>query len=94
MLARMTTDPTDTRWCPLGVRCESCGTAGTNLAVVVRHAFGEALCLTLCPPCAATERIPAIQLSTAIKLVAQHVEHLTPVGERWVTVLPRVISYE
>lgn len=75
-------DPSRTDHCPLGHRCESCGGTGRGLAVVVVAVLGESLCLTLCPRCAASGRPPAIMLSTAEKLVAQHAAHLKAGGER------------
>ena len=75
-------DPSRTDHCPLGHRCESCGGTGRGLAVVVVAVLGESICLTLCPLCAASGRPPAIMLSTAEKLVAQHAAHLDAGGER------------
>lgn len=43
------------------------------------------LCLTMCPGCAASGRPPAIMLSTAERLAAQHAEHVRPVVLREVT---------
>lgn len=73
-------DPTDTSRCPRGHRCESCGTVGRGLAVVTRQVLAETLCLTLCPGCAASGRPPAIMLSTAERLAAQHRAHLQGCG--------------
>jgi hypothetical protein len=64
-----------TRFCPLGHRCESCGRADPGLAVVTVPVLAEVMCLTLCPRCAASGRPPAIQLSTAERLVEQHRQH-------------------
>ncbi len=78
----MALDPSRTDFCPLGYRCESCGCAGPGLAVVVLNVLGANLCLTECPRCAGSGRMPAVLLSTAEKLVAQHAAHLTGGGER------------
>jgi hypothetical protein len=62
--------------CPLGHRCESCGTAGEDLAVVVVTVLGAAFCLTLCGTCALSGRPPQIMLSTAERLAEQHDRHV------------------
>ncbi|MFR9807283.1 hypothetical protein ACL02T_34035 [Pseudonocardia sp. RS010] len=62
--------------CPLGHRCESCGTADGPLAVRTATTPLGVLCLTLCPPCAATGGPPPITVGTAARLVGQHAEHL------------------
>jgi hypothetical protein len=72
----MADDPNDTRHCPLGGRCESCGAYGPALRVAARMVLGATLCLTLCARCADDGRLPNIQLSTAVKFVAQHDAHL------------------
>jgi hypothetical protein len=64
-----------TRYCPRGHRCESCGRADPGLAVVAVPVLAEVMCLTLCPRCAESGRPPAIQLSTAERLVEQHRQH-------------------
>lgn len=70
-------DPDDTSRCPLGVRCESCGAEGRDLAVVAVtiDPLGVA-CLTMCPPCAASTVAPPITIATAVRLAAQHAQHL------------------
>lgn len=68
--------------CPLGHRCESCGNTGPALAVAVMPVLGEQLCLTLCRKCRASGRLPQILVSTAVKLVEQHAEHVRPVVPR------------
>jgi hypothetical protein len=80
-------DPTATQdhpCCPLGHRCESCGTPGPVLAVSVLPVLGETLCLTLCRPCRSSGQLPTILVSTAVRLVAQHAEHKAPRPERHV----------
>ena len=72
----MVDDPNDARHCPLGVRCESCGTESPRLAVRVVPVLAEVMCVTLCPGCASSGRPPAVMLSTAERLVAQHRAHL------------------
>lgn len=84
----MTTED-ETARCPLGHRCESCGAPGPGLAVQVLPVLGRRLCLTLCPKCRASGLLPSILVSTAVRLVAQHADHLRPVGERRVVGLPR-----
>ena len=68
--------------CPLGFRCESCGAPGPALAVSVLPVLGERLCLTLCRGCRSSGLLPSILVSTAVRLVAQHADHVRPVGER------------
>lgn len=68
-----------TERCPLGVRCESCGTeASAEVRLVVRllpTPLGR-LCLTLCPTCARSDVPPPITVGTAARLVDQHRAHL------------------
>lgn len=72
----MALDPTDTRYCPRGHRCESCGAEGPGLTVTAVPVLSETMCLTLCRGCAASGRPPSIMLSTATRLVEQHRRHL------------------
>lgn len=74
---RMNVDLDDTSRCPLGVRCESCGVEREDLAVVTAELgrLGIA-CLTLCPPCSASDVAPPVSVSTAARLVGQHCTHL------------------
>ncbi|MGD9531064.1 hypothetical protein [Pseudonocardia sp.] len=51
--------------------------------MVTRQVLSETLCLTLCRVCAESGRPPAIMLSTAERLVAQHREHLHGPRRRW-----------
>jgi hypothetical protein len=69
-------DPHVTDRCPVGFRCESCGTAGSRLAVAAIDILGATLCLTLCSACRTSGRPPQILLTTAEKLVEQHRQHL------------------
>jgi hypothetical protein len=71
------TQADETRYCPLGQRCESCGHDSPGLAVVAVPVLGEQMCLTMCPACAASGRPPQVMLSTAEKFVAQHQRHRT-----------------
>ncbi|MDN5929505.1 MAG: hypothetical protein L0I24_00305 [Pseudonocardia sp.] len=70
-------DVDDTARCPLGVRCESCGVEGQDLAVETADLgrLGVA-CLTMCPRCAASSTPPPVAVSTAARLVMQHAMHL------------------
>ena len=67
----------DTSRCPLGHRCEACGTERTDLAVitVALDVLGVA-CLTLCTRCAGSGVVPPVSVGTAVRLVAQHCGHL------------------
>jgi hypothetical protein len=69
-------DVDDTSRCPLGHRCESCGSEHDDLAVSTATTPLGVLCLTLCPPCAAFAEMPRVAVGTAVRLVAQHCEHL------------------
>jgi len=69
-------DPTVTRYCPKGHRCESCGAESRNLRVVTHAVLNETICLTLCASCASSGRPPAVMLSTAERLAAAHRVHL------------------
>lgn len=67
----------DTSNCPVGVRCESCGTESGNLAVETATSGRlGVLCLTLCRRCAAFDDIIPVSVSTAVRLVGQHCGHL------------------
>lgn len=67
----------DSSRCPLGARCECCGVARDDLAVVTSE-LGSAgvACLTMCPSCAASAVPPAVAIDTAVRLVRQHAAHL------------------
>ena len=70
-------DLDDTSRCPLGHRCESCGTERDDLTVctVSLGRLGVA-CLTLCPRCAGSGVVPPVSVGTAVRLTAQHCGHL------------------
>ena len=68
------TNPTDR--CPLGHRCESCGSRAPGLSVVVVTVLGAGFCFALCPGCALSGRPPQIMLRTAQRLVEQHARHV------------------
>jgi hypothetical protein len=71
-----TVDLHNTANCPLGHRCESCGTTGQGLAVKTATTALGVLCLTLCPRCAASSVAPPIGIGTAVRFVMQHCAHL------------------
>jgi hypothetical protein len=74
-MARVDLDRTD--GCPVGVRCESCGTEQGPLEVETASAGRlGVICLTLCRRCAGSDVVPPVSVSTAIRLVGQHCAHL------------------
>jgi hypothetical protein len=79
MTFRHAVDVDDTSRCPLGVRCESCGTERDDLTIATSCTDLGALCLTACPTCAAAisrgTPLP-VSVATAARLVAQHSRHL------------------
>lgn len=66
----------DTTRCPLGHRCESCGAESPGLEVEIVPTPLGSLCLTLCRRCAAFDDVLPISVSTAVRLGAQHTEHV------------------
>lgn len=72
----MAVDVYDTERCPLGVRCESCGVEGNDLAVATAETVLGVLCLTLCERCASSDVAPPVSIGTAVRLVGQHCAHL------------------
>jgi hypothetical protein len=62
--------------CPLGHRCEACGSERDDLLVDTAGTGMGVLCLTLCPPCASSDVAPPVSVTTAARLVLQHCEHL------------------
>jgi len=62
--------------CPLGHRCESCGTAGNGVTVQTATTPLGVLCLTLCPRCAVSTAAPPLAVGTVVRLVMQHCMHL------------------
>jgi hypothetical protein len=70
-------DLDDTSNCPVGHRCESCGTESGDLAVeTARSGRLGVLCLTLCRRCAAFDDQIPVSVGTAVRLVGQHAMHL------------------
>jgi hypothetical protein len=67
----------DTSACPLGVRCEACGVEGDDLSVCTVE-FGRlgVACLTMCATCGGSGVVPPVAVATAVRLVAQHCDHL------------------
>lgn len=74
MTRRVGLDNTDD--CPLGHRCECCGTACEKLTVTTATTSHGVLCLTTCPRCARSTHTPPGAVSTAARLVGQHCQHL------------------
>jgi hypothetical protein len=73
----------DTSSCLLGVRCESCGVERDDLAVRAA-ALGRlgVACLTLCPRCAGVGG-GAAGVGGAVRVTAQHREHLCITWTTW-----------
>lgn len=69
-------DVDDVSRCPLGHRCESCGTEHGGLKVRTAGTPLGVFCVTLCPRCAASDTPPPVAVGTAVRLVMQHCEHL------------------
>ena len=69
-------DLDDVERCPLGHRCESCGVERADLQVRTVTTPLGVMCLTLCPRCAGSGVVPPVSLGTAVRLTAQHAEHL------------------
>lgn len=71
------TDLDDVSGCPLGHRCESCGSESGQLAVATARASTlGVICLTLCSRCASYDDQIPVSVSTAARLVGQHCAHL------------------
>lgn len=66
----------ETAGCPLGVRCECCGSDAAGLAVVTRSTPLGTLCLTACRRCARSTAAPPVAVATAERFVVQHARHL------------------
>jgi hypothetical protein len=62
--------------CPVGFRCESCGTATGPLAVHARSVSRGIACLTLCRACCVCGLPPPVSAATAERLVREHRGHL------------------
>jgi hypothetical protein len=70
-------DLDDTSGCPIGVRCESCGVEAPGLTVQTAELSRLGIaCLTLCPRCSSSGVTPPVSVGTAVRLVAQHCQHL------------------
>lgn len=69
-------DLDDTSRCPCGHRCEACGTEHGDLTVTTAHTPLGVMCVTLCPDCLASGIAPPVAITTAVRLVGQHCEHL------------------
>ena len=69
-------DLDDTTRCPLGHRCEACGTEHAQMEVRTARTPLGVLCVTLCPRCAGSGMAPPVAVGTAVRLVCQHAEHL------------------
>lgn len=73
-------DLDNTSRCPQGPRCESCGTEGDDVAVSAVQTPVGMLCLSLCDRCATSGTPAPIHLATAVRLVAQHLDHVRGVA--------------
>ena len=69
-------DPDDTAGCPRGTAASPAAPSTPSWPGHCHVPRSASLCLTLCPVCAAFDSPPPIALSTAVRLVAQHLEHL------------------
>ena len=72
----MTPDAQDTSNCPIGFRCENCGSATDDLIVVTQGVLNAIMCVTLCGVCRESGQPPSIMLTTAEKLAQQHRDHV------------------
>jgi hypothetical protein len=70
-----------TAGCPLGHRCESCGTAVADLRVVIRESSAGAYCLTACEDCAGSSSPFPIGPTTIGRFVTQHEDHVRAAQE-------------
>lgn len=68
-------DPDDTRRCPTGDACDTCG-AVDDLAVGTGETPLGICCLTLCGSCAEAGDTPSWTLAQAMAHVIEHAEHL------------------
>lgn len=66
----------NTERCPVGFRCEACGDATDSLVAATAETPLGVLCLTLCQRCGDADMAPPVAVGTAVRLVAQHCEHL------------------
>lgn len=68
-------DPDDTRRCPLGDACDTCG-AVDDLAVGTGETPLGICCLTLCGSCAEAGDTPSWSIPVAMGRVIEHADHL------------------
>jgi hypothetical protein len=66
----------NTERCPVGFRCEACGDATDSLVAATAETPLGVLCLTLCQRCGDADMAPPVAVGTAVRLVAQHCQHL------------------
>jgi hypothetical protein len=69
-------DVFSTERCPVGFRCEVCGDATNDLVAATAETALGGLCLTVCQRCGDADMAPPVAVGTAVRLVAQHCEHL------------------
>jgi hypothetical protein len=65
----------DTRRCPVGPECESCGRLD-ELAVVTEDTPVGVLCMTLCDPCEVAGVLPILSPAEETARVLEHGEHV------------------
>ena len=65
----------DTANCPVGARCESCGTADPRSVHTATAPVGI-VCLTLCARCAGSGLIPRLSAAGVARFVLDHCGHL------------------
>lgn len=66
----------DVTACPLGHRCESCGTAVLPLTVQPVPCELGVMCMTLCAGCTSATCAPAVTIECARRFVDQHAMHV------------------
>jgi hypothetical protein len=76
----------DTRRCPVGPECESCGRLD-ELAVVTGDTPAGVLCMTVCDACELIAVAPVLSPAEETARVLEHREHVgvnvAPSGEEW-----------
>ena len=65
----------DTTNCPIGARCESCGTTAPRSVHTATTPVGV-ICLTLCARCASSSLTPRLAAASAARFVLDHCSHL------------------
>lgn len=65
----------DTTNCPLGARCESCGSTAHRSVCTATTPVGV-ICLTLCDRCAGSSLMPRLSAPGAARFVLDHCGHL------------------